>query len=563
MLSAIVRVSRVARRDVVRQHVRLGRDEQDVVEGEPFLGELLRASERREPSSTWPSGSFSQRAFDGRGCAADRLVGSGLRRDSATGASSVTSTDPAAGPPGAGRSGRRRSRAPTLRRRRPRAAASPRRAARVLRAARNAASRTSPEPTADTGSSGGVTARKRRSAVSSRRSATQPVVVRDQDVARAHARDAVERELEVLVVVQLLPDEALGLALVRRDDRRPALDAEPQRLAVGVEHRPHAAPVQHRGSPRSRTAVDARAAASRRRRRTRRRARGSRASRAGSRARPRRPRAPLVDLGVRVAGRVDDRRRRPRLAGDPDEVVEDPLRLSSSTIRVPVRPPARPGRDDRDAELLERPRDVEPLPPASVTAALARWRWPSWKFGTVSVRSTAALSVTVTIMTPTHVSHDQAWRAARPRVQPTRAATAGLLDRAGGDERAPGDHAAAGRDGDDAEPLALADRQLDGHRRDDALHERPADPDDAPRRLGRDERDGGAAVRERDRRVDAPRLRRLDDDVLREPPREQRARGRCCARNGRASRGSSRRSSCPGRARPRPATSRRPTCGRS
>ena len=38
--SAIVRVSRVAVRDVVRQHRRLGRDEQDVVEGQALLAEL-------------------------------------------------------------------------------------------------------------------------------------------------------------------------------------------------------------------------------------------------------------------------------------------------------------------------------------------------------------------------------------------------------------------------------------------------------------------------------------------------------------------------------------------
>jgi hypothetical protein len=38
-----------------------------------------------------------------------------------------------------------------------------------------------------------------------------------------------------------------------------------------------------------------------------------------------------------------------------------------------------------------------PLPPASVSPALARWRCPRWKFGTVSVRSIAALTVTVTI----------------------------------------------------------------------------------------------------------------------------------------------------------------------
>ncbi len=38
-----------------------------------------------------------------------------------------------------------------------------------------------------------------------------------------------------------------------------------------------------------------------------------------------------------------------------------------------------------------------PLPPASVSPWLARWRCPRWKFGTVSVRSIAAFMVTVTI----------------------------------------------------------------------------------------------------------------------------------------------------------------------
>jgi hypothetical protein len=38
-----------------------------------------------------------------------------------------------------------------------------------------------------------------------------------------------------------------------------------------------------------------------------------------------------------------------------------------------------------------------PLPPALVMPALARCRCPRWKFGTVNVRSIAALRVTVTI----------------------------------------------------------------------------------------------------------------------------------------------------------------------
>src|SRR5229473_1487269 len=42
----------------------------------------------------------------------------------------------------------------------------------------------------------------------------------DQHVARAEVGDRVERHHEVLVVGELLADEALGLALVRRDEER-------------------------------------------------------------------------------------------------------------------------------------------------------------------------------------------------------------------------------------------------------------------------------------------------------------------------------------------------------
>ncbi len=62
------------------------------------------------------------------------------------------------------------------------------------------------------------------------------VLERDEDVARAHLGDRVERHQEVVVVLELLPDELLGLALVRRDEERPGLDGESQRLALGVEH---------------------------------------------------------------------------------------------------------------------------------------------------------------------------------------------------------------------------------------------------------------------------------------------------------------------------------------
>ena len=61
------------------------------------------------------------------------------------------------------------------------------------------------------------------------------VLERDEHVARAHLGDRVERHQEVVVVLELLPDELLGLALVRRDEERAGLDAEPQRLALRVE----------------------------------------------------------------------------------------------------------------------------------------------------------------------------------------------------------------------------------------------------------------------------------------------------------------------------------------
>ena len=59
---------------------------------------------------------------------------------------------------------------------------------------------------------------------------------RDVHVPRAELGDRVERHQEVLLLLELLPDDVLGLPLVRRDEERLGLDAEPQRLAFGVEH---------------------------------------------------------------------------------------------------------------------------------------------------------------------------------------------------------------------------------------------------------------------------------------------------------------------------------------
>src|SRR5437764_12942011 len=74
------------------------------------------------------------------------------------------------------------------------------------------------------------------------RPATGPL--RDQDVPRTLLGDRTEPEDKVLVLVELLTDEALGLVLVRRDEERLGLGAEPQRLPCRVEHGEDAAPVQ-------------------------------------------------------------------------------------------------------------------------------------------------------------------------------------------------------------------------------------------------------------------------------------------------------------------------------
>src|SRR5262249_24701848 len=72
-------------------------------------------------------------------------------------------------------------------------------------------------------------------------------------------------------------------------------------------------------------------------------------------------RPPLVDLGVGVARRVDDRGRRARFPLDAHEVVED--RLAREALDDPHSRLAagEPGRDDGPAHQLERPRDVQSL----------------------------------------------------------------------------------------------------------------------------------------------------------------------------------------------------------
>ncbi len=193
----------------------------------------------------------------------------------------------------------------------------------------------------------------------------------DEDVARAELGDRVECHGEVLLLVELLADEALGLALVRRDEKRLRAGSEPKRLAFGIEDGLHASSVQVADRLRVEVVLDG----------ARKRARED--DRLGAvrevvqlvaedlellrlDVRP-----PFVDLRVRGGGRVDDGRRGARLVADADEVVEDRLGgqlLDDARARETAR---EPGGDDRHLEPLERPGDVDALAAGEGQAAAA------------------------------------------------------------------------------------------------------------------------------------------------------------------------------------------------
>ena len=67
-------------------------------------------------------------------------------------------------------------------------------------------------------------------------------------------------------------------------------------------------------------------------------------------------------------------------------------------MRRPACPPASPVATTGTPSIFSARATLIPLPPASGSPALARWRCPRWKFGTVIVRANAALRVTVTII---------------------------------------------------------------------------------------------------------------------------------------------------------------------
>src|SRR5262245_24203425 len=193
--------------------------------------------------------------------------------------------------------------------------------------------------------------------------------------------------------------------------------------------------------------------------------------------------------------------------------------VSCSTIRVPVSPPASPVATTGTSSRLSARATLIPFPPARVRPPLARCRWPRWKLGTVSVRSRAALRVTVTIIRLRDPSPHVVRGA--PEIPARAADRARLVDRTGGDERRACDEASPLVDPHLAQLLTLPDRQLDASRRHDALHERTAGDDGPPDRPRRHEVDRFLPVRRSRSRVDVPRVDRLDDAEAGKPPGHQ------------------------------------------
>ena len=76
-------------------------------------------------------------------------------------------------------------------------------------------------------------------------------------LARAHLDHLAERAAAVVLVGELVPDEALGLELVRAHDVGPLAGGHQQRLALGVEHGRHAEPAHLLDQPPVEPGVDA------------------------------------------------------------------------------------------------------------------------------------------------------------------------------------------------------------------------------------------------------------------------------------------------------------------
>src|SRR4051794_10475176 len=193
--------------------------------------------------------------------------------------------------------------------------------------------------------------------------------------------------------------------------------------------------------------------------------------------------------------------------------------VSSSTMRVPVRPPTSPVATTGTSSAFNPRATLIPLPPAAVNAALARCRWPSWKFGTVSERSSAALSVTVMIKSA-HPGPDVFRRA--PRVETEARCGRGPRDCARGDERPRNEQALAVVHSDRAQPLSRAHGEAHGRSCDDTRPERPVDAERAPGTRGGNEMERVAAVAGLGERVRASLRDHALDTVSTDAPPEQR-----------------------------------------
>ena len=176
------------------------------------------------------------------------------------------------------RSDRRRPRAPRRRLRRQRAGSTSSGERSSTTAARNCASRTSPEPTPETGSTCGANARIRRVLRPTRRSAKQPFssVMRTlRAPISAIASSAIRKSSSSSSSWPTSCSASRWFGETRIGAR---LDAQPEWLALRCRARRARRAARGRGSRRRRTSSRPCAEATRRGRRSRRRARGSGAS---------------------------------------------------------------------------------------------------------------------------------------------------------------------------------------------------------------------------------------------------------------------------------------------
>src|SRR6202023_2639792 len=170
---------------------------------------------------------------------------------------------------------------------------------------------------------------------------------RHDRLARSERGDLADRVRPVLLARELVADELLGLEHVGRDD----VGLRPDGLA-----RKSSTSRSVTAGPRSLISVC----------------------------------SPVVGSSTEVFVRDSSRMRTKSLRIDSS--------VSCSTMCVPVAPPAKPVAITGWPSSFSVRAMFTPLPPAVVRCSTVRWRRPSWKLGTESDLSIAALSVTVMIM---------------------------------------------------------------------------------------------------------------------------------------------------------------------